>query len=408
MSNYNAHIFSLLIRLISNHIYNNRSKLNFFSICKIAYDVGKNQYLVQAVKIYDVDKIKKQFTNINFVYLELPKFISFDSEPFNNILTLTVINPVTTRGTHFAKIKKLPPKLKILNVADYYFKLDINIVLPRTLETIYYINDDLSLSVPLINLKKLTVCGNIFRNLTNITSLLPNLSYLKIVNSVNINEIYHINKNNNLRTLIFVCDEDQHGSKYEYSTFTEIFNPGVKYLSLGSVFDSFSNDKLREIIPKNITHLGIHAESNVDILSEYTLLTKLTLLNSKFIRSNYTKKIPPNITSIRINFGRSRITDWILEKIMPALPNTVTSLSIKEDFDPSSLCFFPKNITRLKIHRLSYCVLPQTINELYIGNIYYDGVMINLSPNITKLSIKRNDRHRFTFGTDCVVTYRYE
>lgn len=355
----NIYTFRLLIFLISQHIYHNRSKLNFFLVCKAAYDVGKNQNLNQMVKIHDVSEIKKQFTNVHFEFLKLSQIILLDCELLNNIscLTISKTRPMFTKiNEHNIKIKTLPIKLKKLHIKSNCFEFDANFVLPQTLEflKITFSMDDLltRLLSTLINLKKL-----IITYLSPYVILPPNLTYLKFLAYVSYYTLSTINKNNNLKTLIF----SNYNQKYGRLASTEIFNPNIQYLSLGTAFDNFSNDKFKEIIPKNIIHLGIGSKSCIEILYEYPSLTKLTLLKLDFLFDDCVRKIPSTVTSICIKFKTTHDPTCELEKFISTIPNTVKSLSICINFNFRLPKIFPKNIIRLKIRKPSERIL-LTIN----------------------------------------------
>lgn len=372
----------LLVTLISKYIYCNRSKLNFLSTCKSIYEVTDILYY-QEVIVFDEQKIKKEFTNICLNYLVNIQNILLDFTLLNNITCLTIKNYTCT-----VKIKTLPPKLKMLNIGQFI----MDVVLPLTLEILFYDGPSILSLDTLTKLKKLTIRGESFKNLPS------SLTYLKLLSWINFDKISYINKINCLKTLIFYEDS----SEYNYLTFNEIFNPNIKHLSLVSSFMNFPNDKLKEIIPKNIIHLEICIPEHMNILKEYPLLTKLTLTQLKFFYKNDIEKIPPTVTSI---CSGSTDAKYLLHMMSNNISN-INSLTIYARYYYMPPNIFPKNITRLKIDDLMHHVLPETIEELYIGTVCCSEPIIVLSHNIKKLSIKYNDRHRFTFADDCVVTYR--
>lgn len=391
-------ITNLLVTLISKYIYHNRTKLNLLSTCKFIYNISNIHYY-QEVKIDTEQKIKNEFTNIclNLNHSCKPNNLVLNFKLFNNITCLTINYSQELHDGSLFKIESLPSRLKILNVEGTVI---INIGLPPTLEILFYAGYGLLSLNRLINLKKLTIGGNLFEELP------VNLKYLKFLSWVDPNKISHINKIKNLKTLIFYENNIFNSSEYNPLTFAEIFNPEIKHLSLVSAFYRFPCHKLKQIIPKNITHLEIYKSDHTGILCEYPLLTKLTL---KYVADSrhdeHLQKISSNITSICTTLSGA-------EYLLPIFKN-INYLTIYGSSGNTLRKILPENITRLKIHNLAHYKLLndsdllQNIQELCINSVSFVNKIVHLNSNLKKLKIKYNDRYRFIYNDECEVTYIY-
>lgn len=380
----------LLVTLIIKHIYDNGSKLNFLSTCKFIYNIA-DIYYYQKVKIDTEQKIKKEFTNVSLEYSTFPDIIFLNSESFDNILCLTLNSIRIAEQKSTIKIKTLPNKLKILNVSHGF---TINVMLPSTLEVFSYSGPSGFPFCTLKNLKKLTILSELILNLP------PNLTYLKLLSVIRPGMISCINKISTLRTLIFY--DYYYFNPYHASMYIENFNIGLKHLSLSSPFEDFSSDQLKQIISKNITHFEICTPEHMNMLKEYPLLNKLTLTQINLFNNSDLEKIPSSVTTI--------CSDWRNIKCLlqtNAIPNNVCSIIIRGQYYHIPPDLFSKNIIKLKIGELMNHILPETIEELYINNVWCDEPIIKLSPNVKKLNIRYGDRHRFIPSENCIIVYRY-
>lgn len=409
LPNKSAIINRLIIILISEQIYNNRTKINLLLTCKFIYSIIDDIYFYQEVKIRKIINLSilKRFTNINLNHYPSLIYIKL----FDNVTKMTISDggPEYLNNRHTADLRDLPVKLKKLEIFQAC-ALNNNVELPQTLEILYL---KCSLSHFPNNLKKLTL-----KSFPLNTRLPLSLTYLKFLDYIDdgffINDSPITSKNYKLKTLILYDDYLNILPKYDPKLKLKQFNPNIKHLSLGSAFDNFSDDILVRIIPKNITHLEtnltvrVNVPACINILKEYSL-TKLTLRRVNLLKDDHIKIIPLSVTSISFEYGNfsHHSNPDKLAFFLRKIPLNIRSLSIN-NYYMSMINFYPSNIIKLKIFNYRCTALPNSIEELYIENIDPEiNTNYSIGSHIKKLNIKYSDRNRFIYNDGCLVTYRY-
>lgn len=431
----------IVIILISEHIYDNKSKLNFLSTCKFMYSIVNEVYFYQRIHIYnksysrvdlksvndpvqlafnnklpwdDTEKslslnIIKRFTNI---YLNYENFsidytsplykLIFDLKLFDNVTYLKMsVERYQQYSNKIQKISHLPPKLIKLKLLQ---ECELDAILPKTLQVLH-VNNKLSILFFPLSLKRLTVNG-LEIDKSNISTL--NLKYLNFLSHVEPDFIFH-KLPHGLETLILHSYVWHNSDQYYYDpNINKSLLQSIKYLSLGYPFKKFKTHHLKQIIPKNITHLECYY-NDPDIFYECSSLTKIII--SKFSPNLNKMKISQNITSISYKYKEDcSSNDYTFRVFLTMIPKTVRTLSFHK-YQNSMVTHIPVTIVKLKVYYCWTCaILPDTIQKLYIKNLESSrDKLLNVGPNLKKLSIKYNERYLLdqSVYNRCVVVYRY-
>lgn len=324
-----------VIILICNYIYKNRPKLNLIITCKFTYKLINNIFFYERVQIKNNMKNIGRCTNI-----------SMSSEHMDKFNLLTNVTDLILSGyaeKSIITIHCFPTKLKKLKILDFFY-FSNTCIFPK-------------------HLQKLIIRGN-FTYSDDFPCLPPNLIYLKFISLPNLQYILHKLPSN------LKCLKLNHKSYYPYTyKYTNIpmnmLPSTINHLMLGSPFNYFTIEQIKQLVPKNIERFDFSSLKIIDILHEYPLLTKITILNCTYgdHLPEYLKKIPPNITSIYFKNNYDSHVD-------ECIPSTVTKL-------------------RVDILKSPYKI-PSSIKKLRIGTVSYDShniPKINFGPDLKKLII---------------------
>lgn len=369
----------LLILLICDRVYENKSKFNLLLTCKLAHNLRDRIFFNQNIKL---------------------KKSQFKLSKYKNITSLTII-------CHYLKkniiIKYLPPKLKKLKL-DVSCKFDNNLILPNNLEELncFLVETPIVKNFLPHSLRKLII----YADSVNSDMLPPNLIYLKIMGNIPIDFFYGTFPSS-LRCLIL--NNYLYKNRYESNTKIMARLPDqIKHFALNYAFDDLKIEQINNIIPKNITHLEINIKECCAILKNYPLLKKLTIHQGQFFNSRQVSNIPSNIISIYLDYDDDDRDNFI--ELLSYIKPTVTTLSFNK-YHNFIKKYIPSTVKKLKLQYVdTKKILPNTIEELHINKITYTANQLLCIPlNIKKLTIKYDQQFllKLNIHPDCKIIFKY-
>lgn len=363
---YNYETRSIII-LVCTHIYENKPKHNLLQTCKFIYGLKSDIFFYQPVNFFKcVDMIKNK------------------SEIFSNIEYLSASTWAIAGYSNPLIISLLPHKLKKLKIScNCEF---IGCSLPKTLHTLkYYSSKFVTADFFPNNLKKISIEGD-FTFGINSNILPPNLTYLKFLSMPKFDFILH-KLPPKLKCLILKYKKKEYSYKDNYDLNHEnisMLPDNIKHFTLGESFGFSTFDQIKKIIPKNIKHLNFGNYTLFDILSEYLLLTKIT---------------------IKYHHNYNHTERWL-----PSIPHTIINLCII-NYDNILEYYIPSHVKKLKIDNVNMTTtLPKTIQELEIKNFSItNNDLFKPPPNIKKLTVRYKDHHFLDLALcpDCQIRYKY-
>lgn len=367
-----------IIILVCTYIYDNVPKINLLLTCKFIYNLRKNISLYQQVNFNHSRRYNNMMLYTN-IYTNITNYFETKPEELSNVRELTISEGLLLYAPQKLKISYIPKNnLKILKILDMH-EVTADCILPKTLHTL-----KLCLSKSITdnffpeNLKKLSVGGH-FTYRTDLNFLFPNLTYLKFLTRPNLDFILY-KLPPNLKCLILKYVEYQ--SAYNNNTILNMLPNNIKHFALGKSFRNFSFDQMKRIIPKNIRHLDIDDNIFYDVSCDY-----------------------PSLTKISIKCGGD---NFVIEKLL-WIPS-ITSLCVR-NYKDQIIKYIPSHIIKLKLKEMyTASMLPNTIQELYIGNLKKNSnKLFCTGSNIKKLTIKYNDKYLLdpSVYDTCKVIFKY-